>query len=258
MNNTIKFSSFVFILVAIAFVVFANGCKKEKATTKIETGTMTDIDGNTYKTVKIGNKWWMAENLKVSRYSNGDTIKLPQIGQMFDTAFWNNSDSGAYCVIENIDANSQNYKGCKYGYLYNWFAVEDTRNLAPDGWHIPSDSEWKELELFLGMNASELDKLNWRGAKEGDKLKEQIGWSESYDKYVVWGTNESGFNAKGGGACMFNGVWSIPSTTKIGFWWSSSLNGNEAYYRGLDYNKSSVFRYYGPKNYGFSIRCIKD
>jgi len=257
------FNIIILTTIVLFGALFSIGCKKEKKPSSIlETGTVTDIDGNTYKTVKIGNRWWMAENLKVKRYNNGDSIIMVKENNfVLDSATWNNLKTGAYCIIDNSEQISQNYQGKMFGYLYNWYTVADSRNLAPVGWHIPSDTEWKELEEYLGMSASEADQINWRGSNEGNKLKidgGSKGWNKSSDIYTIWGTNESGFTALGGGCCMYNGIWGNPGTFSTGFWWTSSLNQNEAWYRYLDYNKANVFRYYGPKTYGFSVRCVKN
>jgi uncharacterized protein (TIGR02145 family) len=238
---------FIFNFIIILFIL--NSCKKDpKPETIIETGTVSDIEGNIYKTVKIGNQWWMAENLKVTKYRNGNSI--PKIAN-YDTTQWNNLKTGAYCIYDdNAEAP---------GLLYNFYAISDTNNIAPAGWHVPTDGEWKELEQTLGMSKTDADKLSWRGSNEGEKLKIEApkGWA-AYSK--VWGTNESGFTALAGGCRMFNGIWSTPSGIGFtGFWWTSSEQpGNQAWYRYLDYKNTNVFRFYGPNTYGFSIRCIKD
>lgn len=116
------------------------------------TGTVTDIDGNVYQTVKIGNQWWMAENLKVSHYQNSDAI--PNVTNNSD---WGNLSTGAYCAYNNDNVNISTY-----GLLYNWYAVADSRELAPTGWHVPTDEEWKQLEMSLGMSDSEANDRGWR------------------------------------------------------------------------------------------------
>ncbi|MCK4448089.1 MAG: fibrobacter succinogenes major paralogous domain-containing protein, partial [Candidatus Marinimicrobia bacterium] len=127
-----------------------------------ETGTVTDIDGNTYQTVKIGDQWWMAENLKVTHYRNGDPIP-----NVTDNTDWSNLTTGAYC---NYDNNASYVT--TYGRLYNWYTVNDSRYIAPSGWHVPTDEELKELEMYLGMSQSQADYTGYRGTDEGGKLKE--------------------------------------------------------------------------------------
>lgn len=212
-----------------------------------QTGTLSDIDGNIYKTVKIGNHWWMAENLKVKHYRNNTVI--PGVFNITDTTLWNTK--GAYCSYDNSNDSP--------GLLYNWLTVTDTNLLAPAGWHIASDDEWKTLEQYLGMNKADADNVNWRGTTEGDKLKiSGTGYWYLYND--IWGTNESGFSAKAGGCRMFNGGWSSPYGLAFsGFWWTSSTGpAGEPWYRYLDYKNSNIFRYHGPKTYGFSVRCVQD
>lgn len=225
------------------------GCEKKEETPAVipETGTVTDIEGRVYKTVKIGNQWWMAEDLAVKKYRNGDYISDIGINLAAEDIRWSNDTVGAYCVDNT--------------YLYNWYAVsKDSTSIAPEGWHIPTDNEWKELEIYLGMNQADADKLNWRGVDEGEKLKIKSKTTGCWKEFEnVWDTNESGFTALAKGCRLFNGALGIPGLQCAGFWWSASENSaNSAYYRHLDYKNSNVFRYYGSKNYGFAIRCVKD
>ena len=255
------------ILISLFLFVFIISCNidKKKQTDTIEYGTVTDIDGNSYQTVKIGNQWWMAENLKVKRYNNGDSINyVGEVGSFstLDSTKWNNTTTGAYCIIDNGSNTSQNYQGKMFGFLYNYYSVSDSRKIAPVGWHVPSDADWKILETYLGMNSGDADNINWRGDVQGNKLKTYTGWKmlKAPADYSVWGTNESGFTAIGGSCCMYNGVWGNPGTFYTGFWWTSTLNttSNQPWYRYMDYQKPSVFRFYGPMTYGFSVRCVKD
>jgi len=232
----------------LLFFIF-QGCKPDEETAPaLETGTVADIDGNVYQTVKIGNQWWMAENLKTSRYRNG--VYIPSID---DSAGWVSSSAGACCTYENGTSQSPTP-----GLLYNWYAVHDTGNIAPAGWHVPTDAEWKTLEQQLGMSQSESDQSGWRGTHEADKLRVESpkGWTE-YDD--VWSTNESGFTALAGSCRLPNAVYGQPGLFSTAFWWSlSEKNGADAWYRYIDYKSSEVFRSHESKSYGFSVRCIKD
>jgi uncharacterized protein (TIGR02145 family) len=250
--------------IIISLLVF-HGCNNDDAEPgiRIEKDSITDIDGNIYQTVKIGKQWWMAENLKVKRYRNGDSLIL--IGPPkdaifgFDSLKWRSlTDLGAYCALNAYDTSDLNYNGKLYGFLYNGYVISDPREIAPLGWHVPSDEDWKMLEMTLGMSSGEVNDVNWRGNIEGNKLKIQSGWTIPSDKYTIWGTNESGFSALSGSCKMFDGTESSPGLGFLGFWWTSSKEGDKQWYRYLDYNKSEVFRYFGSKNYGFSIRCVKD
>ena len=243
MKKYINKSVLIQVLFALTIIV-CNACKKDEPAAKIlETGTMTDVEGNSYRTVKIGNQWWMSENLKVNKFRNG--MPLPKVES---NELWKEKKSSA-CNYNN---------SATAGILYNYYAIEDSNKIAPAGWHIPSDEEWKQLEKELGMSNTDVEKINWRGNNEGEKLKKEgfQYWRSSAD---VWATNESGFSAISDGCRMFSGEFSNPNGPGfMGFWWTSSNNGDEAWYRHLDYKNANVFRFYGPKNYGFSIRCVKD
>lgn len=242
MNSVLHKTFYIFYLVLI--ITILSGCGDETVTTPTrEVGTMTDIDGTIYPTIKIGNQWWMQENLKVTRFRNG--VEIHNASEKLD---WIKTHA-AYCVYENNIATP--------GLLYNFYAISDQNNIAPNGWHIPTDEEWKELEVYLGMHPDVADKVNFRGLDEGNKLKIEapIGWSEFKS---IYGTNESGFKALAGSCRLFNGVFGVPGLSATGFWWTASTHKDEGWYRYLDYKKSNIFRYYGSKNYGFSIRCVKD
>ena len=120
--------------------VFQGGPAPDCGVGPSEIGTVTDIDGNLYYTVKIGEQWWMLENLRVTHYRNGDAIP-----NVTDDAEWEGLSTGAYCDYDNDPANV-----ATYGRLYNWYAVGDSRNIAPAGWHVPSDDEWQTLVDYLG------------------------------------------------------------------------------------------------------------
>lgn len=248
MYKLYKTSSIVFIITAFFLIILA-GCKKENNAVPLipETGTLTDVENNIYKTVKIGNKWWMAEDLKVTKYRNGNSILKSQS----DSSQWSNDTLGEYCDILDNNQNA-------IGQLYNWHAINNSNNLAPEGWHVPSDDEWKELEMYLGMNQNDADKTGWRGTDEGEKLK--IAAPEGWIAYEnVWGTNESGFTAIANGCRLYNNVWGYPGIKATGFWWSATNHPEEeAWYRYLDYKTSNIFRSHCSKNYGYSIRCVKD
>jgi len=193
-----------------------------------ETGTVTDIDGNVYETVKIGNQWWMAENLKVYHYRNEDAIPL-----VISDSEWENLTTGARCDRVTYI----------YGRLYNWHAVNDSRNIAPEGWHVPSDAEWYTLIDYLGENAS--DKMKIRG-----------------DSYWLWpnsGTNESGFTALPAGFRNSDGSYNPAGLGFFATFWSSTeYDSTNAWYCLLQYNTLPVSIVHSSKQCGFSVRCIKD
>ena len=210
-----------------------------------EIGTVTDIDGNTYQTVKIGNQWWMAENLKVIHYRNGDAIP-----NVTDNNTWASLTTGAYCNYDN-DANN----AITYGSLYNWYAVNDSRNIVPEGWHVPSDAEWKTLEMTLGMSQTNADQTYWRGTDERGKLKET--GTTHWQSPNTGATNESGFSALPGGYRDSAGYLRDLGYYAT-FWSSTEYDSYHAWYRYLYYINSGVGRLSYTKQFGFSVRCVRD
>jgi uncharacterized protein (TIGR02145 family) len=207
--------------------------------------TVTDIDGHVYRTVKIGDQWWMAENLKVTQYRNGDPIS-----QIIDHTEWIRVTTGAYCNYGNDTSNVSTY-----GRLYNWYAIDDERGLAPKGWHVPSDEEWKQLEIVLGMSRAEADDEGWRGSIGGGKLKQaEILYWQSPN---TGATNESGFSALPGGYRL-SVYGKFSSMGNYAYFWTATSSGDDvAWSRSLNANSSAVGRSRGSRNYGFSVRCIR-
>jgi uncharacterized protein (TIGR02145 family) len=218
MTNKIKI--FTFILFGFILILTSN-CKKEDET-NIST-TVSDIDGNVYNTIAIGDYIWMSEDLKVTHYRNGDPItNMPE---------WTNHTSGAYLDYSRTPGSST-----KNDKLYNWYAVNDNRNLAPAGWHVPSLAEWITVITYLGgENVA------------GGKLKEEgtIHWEDPN----TGATNESGFLALPFSEGDFGGWWSISGDvydTTRAFSLTLSNISSWTYFRNDD------------KEYTFFVRCIKD
>lgn len=212
-------------------------------TTAYETGTATDIDGNVYQTIKIGDQWWLAENLRVTHYRNGDPISTG-----YDDVTWGYLSTEGFCVY---DDNSSYF--ATYGYLYNWYVVEDSRNVAPEGWHIPTDEEWMQLESYLGMEQSDVINMGFRGTGEGRKLKSISGWNRDRN-----GTNSSGFNARPAGE-RSGGTGIFMGDGRYTKYWSSSLDENLLpMMRYVDGYLTEVSRFFADPCSGFSLRCIMD
>lgn len=213
-------------------------------------GTIRDVDGNLYTSVKIGTQTWLIQNLRTTRYRNGDVI--PNIT---DNGAWTTTKSGAYSTYDNDPAN-----GAVYGYLYNWHAVNDRRNIAPAGWHIPTLEEWLTLETYLSTNG-----FNFDGTRTGNKIAKTLAsrnlwkWSNTpggpgNDMSVNNSTNFTGL--PGGGRYGNSGVFF--SKSEAAFWWTREESTTvEAYYRGLFYGYSFFSNFVSSKNLGFAIRCIK-
>jgi uncharacterized protein (TIGR02145 family) len=160
---------------------------------------------------------------------------------------WKSMTTPAY-YLYNDDATNKKFA---YGALYNWYTV-NTGKLCPQQWHVPSDSEWKVLEINLLMDQYEVEKIGWRGTNQGDVLKTNTGWH-----LPDYGTNKTGFSALPGGYINNSGGFVFLEIN--GNWWSSTEYFEEnAYYRRLYYNESKVGRFNTFKTTGFSVRCIKD
>ena len=224
--------SWIYTFMLIGALIFIFSCGKDEETTPSD--EVTDVDGNVYNTVTIGNQVWLAENLKVTKLSDGDSI--PNITGN-DT--WSNLQTPGLCWYDN---NESGYKNV-YGPLYNWHTVE-TDKLCPSGWHIPTIDEWEILYDYLGDSA-------------GSKLKEtgNTHWSTSNKD----ANNITGFTALPGG-------YRIPNTGFrdegiYGYWWSATSNPNNntnAFARELNTYSIDGSQIVYNKSYGMSVRCIKD
>jgi uncharacterized protein (TIGR02145 family) len=206
-------------------------------TTKTETNSTTGSTNTTkdYKIVKIGNQTWMTENLNVDRFRNGDLI--PEAKTADDWKRAGKNEQPAWCYNNNDPVNGE-----KYGKLYNWYAVYDSRGLAPTGYHVPSDFEWTTLTTYLGGEDI-----------AASKLKSNSGWN-----YNGNGTNSTGFSGLPGGYRVGNGTFGFIG--KSGYWWSSSKADTfSAWYRSLHYLNGNLLRNgHSPKQGGFSVRCLRD
>ncbi len=196
-----------------------------------EIGEMTDQNGNTYPTVIVGDQEWMAKNLRVTTYRNGDDISLIGNDGAGDDA-WNTANYGAYAVYDTTGTDYQSFDVNEFGYLYNWYAVNDGRGLCPTGWHVPSgddtSSELKTLIDFLGG----LDVA-------GGKMKE-TGTTHWFSPNTG-ATNESGFTGLPGGARTGFGTFFYLG--EDGYWWSNTeSSSSKAWYRGLNYSNDVVNR----------------
>jgi uncharacterized protein (TIGR02145 family) len=196
--------------------------------------TVTDIDGNVYNILTIGSQQWLGENLKATHYRNGDPIPNVPGG----TA-WENLTTGAYCNYQDDTINAT-----VYGRLYNWLAVNDSRIIAPVGWHIPTDTEFTILIDYLGGDSI-----------AGGKLKE-IGF-EHWCYPNAGATNETGFTAVPGGYCNSLGVFDNKGYR--GYYQSSTVyNAGNSWFRELVCEDDRVDRHYASKGSGHSVRCVKD
>ena len=179
-------------------------------------------------------KEWMAENLKTTKYSNGDLIS-----NVTSNGAWESTNSGAWANYNNAVLYD-----AIYGKLYNWYAVADNRKICPNGWHVPSNQEWSELITFLGGESI-----------AGGKMKDSTAlyWNQPNTN----ATNESGFNALPSGA-RGSSVASFLDINDAAIWWSSTPYNQNAWGRQLLYNNGSVLSFYVSQKAGFAVRCVKD
>jgi uncharacterized protein (TIGR02145 family) len=199
--------------------------------------TVSDINGNIYNTVLINTQCWMASNLRVTTYNNGNTIPEISASSTWPPA----AATGVRTVYNDLTINLTNY-----GYLYNWYAITDSRKVCPTGWHIPLDTEWTALTTFLGGLGV-----------AGGKIK-STGTSLWYTPNTG-AVNSSGFSALPGG--FRNNDGSFGGITKNAYFWSATSSDTTiAWFRNLAYNYSNIWSYNnGYKlSLGFSVRCLRD
>ncbi len=200
---------------------------------RTDPSTIQDIDDNVYHVIRIGSQLWLKENLKTTRFSNGSSIPL-----VTNNSTWAGLSSSGYCWYDNDNTNKADY-----GALYNWFTV-DAGNLCPTGWRVSTDNDWFVLETFLGGSSP-----------AGGKLKE-TGTSH-WNSPNTGATNETDFTALPGGYRSFDGQFMEMGTS--GYWWSSTeYNTANSWNRKIQNSSDKTFRNYFDKNYGMSVRCIKN
>lgn len=210
---------------AILLFVVLTSCRQE---------SVVDQEGKEFATVMIGNQLWMAENLNVSSFRNGDPI--PEVRSAGEWEKAGEAGQPAWCHYNNDPS-----MGDRFGKLYNWYAVNDPRGLAPEGWHVPSDDEWSVLSEELGgLTAS------------GVQLKSATGWDGTGN-----GNNSSGFNALPAGGRGGQSGFTAQGRAAV-FWSTTSKSRSFAYYQVLHATRTGIFQETDDKMSGFSIRCIKD
>lgn len=221
-------------------------------------GTVTDIEGNVYKTITIGNQTWMAENLKVVEFNDGTAI--PDVA---DQGTWNTLTTPGYCWYNNDNAVKN-----IYGALYNWYIVDQVsnggKNVCPTGWHVPTDAEWNVLSQYLFNNGFGYDGPIWGSRPEwiSKSLSSNSGWTISGDLQGAcpgWNqgdNNSSGFSGLPAGYLIASGFAGLGN---VGKWWSAPFNGDGTTWDIIILTDSPYLgRLYESKNSGYSIRCVKD
>lgn len=229
----------------IMFMMFACTEKSDEELFKVEetSGTFVDArDNREYKWVKIGEQIWMAENLAYLPAVSPSECEIADAPHYYVYGY-NGADV-------NVAKSTLNYS--EYGVLYNWQAAKAS---CPEGWHLPTDAEWKELEIELGMTIEQVNEHVspfYRGTDQGARMKTNRGWHNNGN-----GNNVSGFSGLPGGFRFCNGNYSYIES--FGYWWSSTDGlTSSAWGRGLGYNNGSVIRNSFNKENGLCVRCIKD
>ncbi len=238
----------IILLIAACVFLFSCGSNSGDVVNMQKDNTTINIKG-----VRIGLQTWEEKNLDVSTFRNGDTIPEAKTNEEWKKAV--EEGKSAWCYYDNDPE-----KGKKYGKLYNWYAVNDPRGLAPKGWHIPNNSEWGLLISYLGGDDV-----------AGKKMKNESGWN-SYEGQNGNGSNESGLAGLPGGfhGSFFEEFSGIGNT---GVWWwisgkaiDTAIHHDQddnsgiimTSYYGLDYNSDTLNSYYFSNSYGLSVRCVKD
>jgi uncharacterized protein (TIGR02145 family) len=202
--------------------------------------TVMDIDGNEYHAVQIGDQLWMKENLKVTHYRNGDEIPTG-----YSNEEWINLSTGAYAVYLDDESNADTY-----GYLYNWYAVDDSRNIAPEGWHVPTDDELSILaSIASGKALKEIGFEHWEDP--GEEYHQYYEGLDIYGFTGLPGGSRSGSSGGYGSMGLYGNFWSATadsSYSAAAWWWTL-----RAYWSDFDRGLSGV-----SYNNGGSIRCVKD
>jgi uncharacterized protein (TIGR02145 family) len=193
--------------------------------------SLVSFSADPVREVRIGHATWMATNLDVTRYRNGDAIP-----QVTDPEKWKKLKTGAWCWYNNDQKNGQ-----KYGRLYNWYAVNDKRGLGPKGWHVATRKEWDQLAEDLG------------GPDHAAKtMKEKGTWKENGDPY----DNSSGFSARAGGG-RYNGRY-LSITFNANFWTADDSTATIAHARFISASADALYTSSYDKPWGYSVRCVKD
>ncbi len=223
-------------LCIVGYMVYPRGTEQAPPTPSPMAGsdTVTDVEGNVYKTIKIGGQVWMAENLKTTKYNDG--VDIPNVA---GNSAWGGLTTPAYCWLKNDETNRETY-----GTLYNWYAV-DTGKLAPKGWHIPTKAEWETLAKTLGGEAI-----------AGGKMKEK-GTAHWFSPNTG-ATNESGFNAIPSSTRNYDGQTFYILGDGCYFWTSTEADAANAWTRSLLCDSLGLKIFSASKSYGRSIRCVKD
>lgn len=244
------------VAVILLSLLFAAGCSDDDTRPKF--GNVTDIDGNEYKTVTIGNQIWMAENLRVTKYRDGSELMSE-----LNHAEWQSTTEGAFAIYDHTDEAAEGLDSPEemvdaYGKLYNWYAIADERGLCPEGWRIPLDEDWTKLVDFVVSRGHPNETPEPEGA--GNALKSTRSQPKDHPRWMFHtihaGYDNFGFAALPAGRRHAAGVYD--QIGRDGLWWSATERSEErAWFRGIHFGTGDVYRTDADKANGFSVRCIK-
>ena len=234
-----KIKNKIWFCTLIVVLIFVFSCNKEENVIHIlnpwiSYGSLTDQDGNTYKTILIGTQTWMARNLNTTKYNDGTSIPV-----ITDTTYWSNLSTPGCCWQNNDPARK-----VTYGVLYNWYTV-NTGKLCPSGWHVPDDGEWTKLTDYLGSENI-----------AGGKLKES-GFKH-WNNPNTGATNETYFSAFPGGDRLNSPATLFENLGNMGGWWTTEFNVDLAISRNMYNYSDHVLKLFYPKQCGLSVRCVWD
>lgn len=269
----------IFLIAGFTFITLTNACNTKpdqgtvsdiyngnditNNTAEADPDIVRDIDGNVYKTFRLGEQVWMAEDLRVSRYNNGEIIPTG-----LSAAEWGATTKGAYAIYDN-DTNMLS----AYGKLYNWHAVNDPRGLCPEGWHVPGDPEWLEL-ISNAMALWSTHEYGWDYPYlAADVLKScrQVGsplddgcntsdhprWNHDDQSEINYPRlDEPGFNALPGGIRYTDGEYYYVGECGL-FWSSEEYSPSGAWFRFMVYYSDEIYKSFGMKSNGLSVRCVR-
>ncbi len=224
--------------------------------------TVTDIDGNVYATIEIGDQIWMAENLRTTRYRNGD-----QLPAGLNDSQWNNTTAGAYALyphtqVDGINSDEEMIQA--YGLLYNWYTTTDPRGLCPAGWHVPSDEEWIALISYMTDNYTHINPTNvGNSVKSCRQIDSPLGGECDTDIHPRWNSHASQFGTDEFGMSALPAGYRNPTgsfagiSNHGGFWTSTEYSAAAAWRRYTGFGHAFVYRDSQLKRLGTSVRCIK-
>jgi uncharacterized protein (TIGR02145 family) len=249
------------IMLFLGTTLWICSCEKAEEELKAPLTSVTDYDGNIYYTTKIGDQWWMTSNLKTTHYADGAEIPLVESISEWEAL---GSKRPAYCYYDN----NPHEAAFTYGALYTWAAAmngsgssnaypSDVQGVCPDGWHVPSDSEWKALEMHLGMMTAEVDTTGPRGRYIGSQLaiNSELWANGLLKENTSFGASD--FFALPGGGRRYNGTFGHQGDN-ANFWTATERDSARAWGRHLYSLYTTVHRYSNVKSDGFSVRCVKD